>query len=77
MDFSLGTDAWADQYHNNEIFCYQMKPLLLKLGPTTEEAFDHLGQLTLIDMRHETFFGMVHFLTAIGQKPPTEEGNKQ
>ncbi len=69
MDFSLGTDAWADQYHNNEIFCYQMKPLLLKLELTTEEAFDRLGQQTLIDMQRETFFGMVHFLTALGQKP--------
>jgi ubiquinone/menaquinone biosynthesis C-methylase UbiE len=69
LNYSVGTDAWADQYHNMEIVSLQMKPLLLKLGLTTEEDFDRLYQQALSDMQRETFFGMGYSLTAIGQKP--------
>lgn len=77
LDYATGADAWADQYHNLKIISLQMKPLLVKLGLTTEENFDQLHQQALSDMHRETFFGMGHFLTAIGQKPTTEEGNNR
>jgi len=69
LEFSANMDAWADQYHNIEIIGYQMKPLLVKLGLITPEAFDQLHQQALADMQRETFFGMLHLLTVLGHKP--------
>jgi ubiquinone/menaquinone biosynthesis C-methylase UbiE len=77
LNYSVGTGAWADQYHNMEIVSLQMKPLLLKLGLTTEEGFDRLYVQALSDMQRETFLGMGFSLTVIGQKPLAEEGNDQ
>lgn len=68
FEFSAKTDAWPDQYRNVEIIGYQVKPLLVKLGLITSEAFDHLQQQALIDMQHETFCAVGHITTVLGTK---------
>jgi ubiquinone/menaquinone biosynthesis C-methylase UbiE len=69
FEFSAGTDSWADQYHNIEIIGYQIKEFYVKLGLINPEAFDQLQQQALIDMQRETFYGMGHLTTVLGNKP--------
>jgi ubiquinone/menaquinone biosynthesis C-methylase UbiE len=68
LDFSAHTDAWAGQYHNIEVLCYQLKPLLVKMGLIAEVAFDRLQQQALADMQRENFFALGFSLTVVGQK---------
>jgi ubiquinone/menaquinone biosynthesis C-methylase UbiE len=68
IDYSAKTESWADTYHNIQIVGYQMKPLLIKLGLISEEAFDELYQQALIDIQTDAFCGMGHFTTLLGQK---------
>lgn len=69
FEYSAGTVAWPDQYHNVEIIGYQVKPLFVKLGLISAESFDQLQQEALIDMQRETFCGVSHLTTALGCKP--------
>jgi ubiquinone/menaquinone biosynthesis C-methylase UbiE len=69
IDYSAKTNIWADMYHNIEIICYQMKPLLLGLDLIDEKRFDVLYQKALIDMYTDAFYGMGHITTIAGRKP--------
>ncbi len=69
LEYSAHMDAWADQYHNIEITGYQMKSVLTKLGLITSEAFEKTLWQALIDMKSETFCGVLHFTTVLGIKP--------
>jgi ubiquinone/menaquinone biosynthesis C-methylase UbiE len=68
FEFSAGTDALADQYHNVEIIGYQVKSLFVKLGLISPEAFDQLQQQALSDMLRETFYAVGHLTTVLGYK---------
>jgi ubiquinone/menaquinone biosynthesis C-methylase UbiE len=68
LDFSAHADAWAGQYHNIEVLCYQLKPLIVKQGLIAEVAFDRLQQQALADMQREDFFALGFSLTVVGQK---------
>jgi hypothetical protein len=59
----------ADHYRITDIIAYQIKPLLIKLGLITSEAFDQLHQQMLIDLMSETYCGVGYLLTVLGQKP--------
>jgi ubiquinone/menaquinone biosynthesis C-methylase UbiE len=69
LDCSAGTVAWTDIFRNIEVTGSQMKPLLIKLGLVTDEAFDDLRQQALIEMQQETFCGLAHHTTVLGYKP--------
>jgi ubiquinone/menaquinone biosynthesis C-methylase UbiE len=69
LDYSTGTDGWADMYHNVEVAHYQMKPQLVKLGFLNEEMFYRIYQQALFAMQSPSFCGIWHFTTLVGQKP--------
>jgi ubiquinone/menaquinone biosynthesis C-methylase UbiE len=69
LDYSTGTDAWADMHHNIDLIAYQMKPLLMKFCMLNEELFDTLHQAAVIAMQSPAFCGIVHITTIMGQKP--------
>ncbi len=69
LNYSMNTEAWADTYHNIEIISLQMKPILIKLGLTNGELFDILHQQALIEIQQNSFCGIGHVTTIIGQKP--------
>jgi hypothetical protein len=46
-----------------------MKPLFVKLGLITDEAFDQLQKQAFADMQGDKYCGMGYFLTVLGQKP--------
>ena len=70
LEGSAKMEAWADGYHDIETLSYQMKPLFVKLGLITDEAFDQLQRQALADMQGDKYCGMGYFLTVLGQKPP-------
>jgi ubiquinone/menaquinone biosynthesis C-methylase UbiE len=69
LEGSAKMESWADGYHDIETLSLQMKPLLIKLGLITDEAFDQLYKRALADMQSDEFRGMGYFLTVLGQKP--------
>jgi SAM-dependent methyltransferase len=69
LDISDDTPVWTAFYRNMEVGCLMAKPLLVKMGVTTEEAFDQLYQQMLIDWNTPGFTGLWHFLTVWGYKP--------
>ncbi|GHP00603.1 hypothetical protein KSF_106500 [Reticulibacter mediterranei] len=69
LDYSSSTEAWADMYHNVEVAGVQMKPTLMQLGLINEELFELLYQQTLSAMRSQSFCGLWHLTTIVGQKP--------
>jgi ubiquinone/menaquinone biosynthesis C-methylase UbiE len=73
LDYSAATDAWSDTHSNIEIIGYQMKPLLIKLGLITDDAFDCLYQQALIDLQQPTFCGLSHCTTILGRKPSARQ----
>ncbi len=72
LDYSASTDAWSDAHHNIEIIGYQMKPTLIKLGLIADDAFDRLQQQAIIDLQQQTFGGLGHWITLLGNKPKEE-----
>lgn len=77
MEYSAGTDAWADQYHNIEIIGFQIKPLFVKLGLISADAFDQLQRQALSDMMRETFCAVGHLTTVLGYKPTEQQNEKE
>ncbi len=69
VEYSAKMEAWTDQFHNIEVGGFQMKPLLVKQGLITSEAFDQLYPQALIDMQQDTFRAVQHLTTVLGQKP--------
>jgi len=69
LDYSSKTEAWADTYHNIDIIGLQMQPVLLDLGLLSEGMFDFLHQQAIIDLQSDSFCGIAHLTTIVGQKP--------
>jgi hypothetical protein len=46
-----------------------MQPILIKLGLTNGELFAILHQQALIEIQQNSFCGISHITTIIGQKP--------
>lgn len=69
LDFSHGTDAWANVYRDAEVVGRLLQPLLINSGVTTEEEAEQLYQQMLIEMHADDFCGMWHYMTIWGVKP--------
>jgi SAM-dependent methyltransferase len=69
LDFSRGTDAWANVYRDAEVVGRLLQPLLINTGVTTEEEAEQLYQQMLIEMHADDFCGMWHYMTIWGVKP--------
>lgn len=68
IDFSAGTEAWADVYTNAEVVFQLIRTPLIQLGLTTAQDVDHLFQQMQGEARLASFRGMWYFLTAWGKK---------
>src|SRR6266700_11824 len=71
LDYSSKTEAWADTYHNIDIISQQMLPVFLKLNLLSEGMFQFFHQQAIIDLQSDSFCGLAHLTTIVGQKPPT------
>ncbi len=69
IEFSAGTPAWIDFYHNYNISFQQSKPMILKTGSMTEEVFDQAYQQMLMDINKPDFRGLATLVSIIGTKP--------
>jgi ubiquinone/menaquinone biosynthesis C-methylase UbiE len=69
IDFSAGTDAWADFYHNFEVMYTLGKSISVNLGLTTQEEMESLHAQWLNEMNREDFCGVWYFLSVWGTKP--------
>jgi ubiquinone/menaquinone biosynthesis C-methylase UbiE len=69
LEFSAGTDAWADVYHNLEISYKLGQTSLVKAGLVSAEEIEHLYQRMLIEMKQDDFCAMTHFMSTAAIKP--------
>ncbi len=69
LEFSAGTDAWADLYRNTEVLGYLSQPFLVKTGVMTQAAAEQMRQQILADMQKPDFCGMWRFVTVWGKRP--------
>ncbi len=69
LEFSAGTDAWADLYHNAEVASFLALPFLVKTGVMTQAEAEQLHQQMLAEMRSPDFCGMWRFVTVWGKRP--------
>lgn len=69
LRFSPFDETYADICANTRVSVLQTRPLLLKAGLITEEAFDQLYQQMEIEMLSNDFSGVWPFLTVWGYKP--------
>jgi ubiquinone/menaquinone biosynthesis C-methylase UbiE len=72
VDFSAGTEAWADLFHSAETTTKQITPLIVKMGLASEQELQQLALQQLIDMQENTFCGIWHYTSAWGVKPEIE-----
>jgi SAM-dependent methyltransferase len=68
VDVSAGVAAWADFFHNAEIFYLQAQPLLLATGLVTQEEIDRLYAQMLIELQMQDFVGRWPLLSIYGTK---------
>ena len=69
LEFSAGTEYWADCYHNIEILCKLGQPVLLQTGVATKEELEQLYRQLIIEMNLQDFCGMQHLVSVLAQKP--------
>jgi SAM-dependent methyltransferase len=69
LEFSVGTEAWADLYRNAEVLGYLSLPFLTRTGVMTQEAAEQMRQQILIEMQKPDFCGIWRFMTVWGKKP--------
>jgi ubiquinone/menaquinone biosynthesis C-methylase UbiE len=69
VDFSAGTEAWADLFHSAETAAQQILPLIIKVGLGTEQELQKHCMQELIDMQENTFCGIWHYMSVWGVKP--------
>lgn len=69
IEFSAGTEAWADFYHNHEIAYKLGLPNFVKSGLVSQQEIEHEYQRMLAEMHKEDFCGMLHFMSIVGKKP--------
>jgi SAM-dependent methyltransferase len=68
LEFSAGTEAWADLYRNAEATGFLAQSFLVKTGVMTQEEAKRLHQQMLAEMRSLDFCGMWRFVTILGKK---------
>jgi SAM-dependent methyltransferase len=68
LEFSYGTEAWADFYRQNEVIYTLAQPLFVERGLVTQEEMQRLHQHMLLEMQAPDFCGMVHGVTVWGKK---------
>ncbi len=68
LEFSTGTEAWDDGYHNLEVIGHVAEPLLTNLGLITAEELRKLTQQMALEAHEENFCAMQHFMTISGRK---------
>jgi SAM-dependent methyltransferase len=69
LEFSKGTSAWADFYHNTEIGYKLGLSHHVKFGLVSAEEIEHIYNRMLVEMKQDNFYGMCHFMTVAGMKP--------
>jgi SAM-dependent methyltransferase len=69
LEFSAGTEAWADRYRHIEVLGYLAQSFLTGTGVMTQEAAEQMRQQILVDMQKPDFCGMWRFMTVWGKKP--------
>jgi SAM-dependent methyltransferase len=69
IDFSAGTDAWADFYHTFEVLFTLGRPINANLGIATQEEQEQIYKQALIEMQREDFCGVWYFMSVRGTKP--------
>ncbi len=69
MDFSAGTEAHLDKYHDTDILFHAWQSRLISTGMITQQEMEQLSQQLPIEMLANDFRGVLHFLTAWGTKP--------
>lgn len=68
LEFSKGTDAWADFYHNTEIGYKLGLDNFVKFASVSAEEIEHIYHRMLAEMNQDDFYGMCHFMTVAGMK---------
>jgi ubiquinone/menaquinone biosynthesis C-methylase UbiE len=71
LDFSAGSEAWADIFHNYDIAFKAIQPAIIKAGMATQEELDQLHQQYVVDMHLKTFRGIMPYISVWGTKPLT------
>ncbi|HLI89573.1 MAG TPA: class I SAM-dependent methyltransferase [Ktedonobacteraceae bacterium] len=69
LEFSAGTDAWADFYHAQEVTHNTARPGLVPPDLASPEEIEQLFQQLLVEMKAPDFCGMWHYVTVLGNKP--------
>jgi SAM-dependent methyltransferase len=69
LEFSIGTEAWADFYHNTEVAYFLVQPLIVKTGVMSQEEIAQLYHQTLAQWQQPDFCGMWHSMTIWGTRP--------
>lgn len=68
-EYSAGTEAHEGMYQNHMVAFQLFRPLLIKMGLTTPEAFDELYQQSMVDFLSDDFCGISFSCTVWGTKP--------
>lgn len=69
IDFSAGTETWADFYHNAAVGFKMLEPFFFRTQVTTQPEFDEVYARAMQEMHMDTFCGVWYFLGVWGIKP--------
>ncbi len=69
LNYSFGTDGYADNVHNMEAGMRLIIPFLVKTKQGSEEELDLLHQQMMAEMALENFCGICYFASVWGRKP--------
>jgi ubiquinone/menaquinone biosynthesis C-methylase UbiE len=69
LEFSADCEAWQDMYRNMEAVSSTIPPFFVKTGMATQAEIEQLYQQAFTEMHSNTFCGVWHFLTLMGEKP--------
>lgn len=68
LEFSADCEAWQDFYNNAQVLFSTLPPFLTKAGLATREELEALSQQMHVEWLSETFCGMWHLVTVLGEK---------
>ncbi len=68
LEFSADCEAWHSFYRNAQVLFSMLPPFLIKTGVATQEELDVLSEQMHTEWRSETFCGMWHLVTVLGEK---------
>ncbi|HEV2654173.1 MAG TPA: methyltransferase domain-containing protein [Ktedonobacteraceae bacterium] len=69
IDFSAGTNTWADFYHNVLIATQEGNPYPIRMGITTKEELSAWRTQMEIEMHQDDFGGFFYLTSVWGTKP--------